>query len=133
MFNFSTICSSAVCVMAEAAAGKLHLLAINYPKELKTAQTKKRYKHKLLRENPECVLPDSSQTGQKITVTNLLLHTDRTDAWHRAICTHYKQHKKWGICNGRQITIDSQDSDASFKAVRLVSALSSRTLTLSEP
>ncbi|KAL6471729.1 hypothetical protein MHYP_G00203790 [Metynnis hypsauchen] len=105
--------------MANAAPGKLHPLAINYSQELKTAQAKKTYKHQLLKENPERFLADSSQSGPKITVTNLLLHTDRTDAWNRAICAHYKQHRKRGICNGRQITIDSEDGDASFLTVNV--------------
>ncbi|KAL7882100.1 hypothetical protein AOLI_G00089490 [Acnodon oligacanthus] len=105
--------------MANAAAGKLRTPALNYPQALKTAQAKKTYKHQLLKENPECLLADSSQSGPKITVTNLLLHTDHRDTWHRAICAYYKQHRKRGICNGRQITIDSEDGDASFLTVNV--------------
>lgn len=68
---------------------KLRPLVISYPNELKNAQAKKAYKHKRLKENPETLRGDFTQTGTNITITNLLFYTDHTEAWHRALCTHY--------------------------------------------
>ena len=42
---------------------------------------------------------------------SLLMFTENTEAWHKAICTHYSHHKKRGICSGRQIVIEETDSD----------------------
>ena len=42
------------------------------------------------------------------------MFTENTEAWHKAICTHYSHHKKRGICSGRQIVIEETDSDPPF-------------------
>ncbi|XP_032387891.1 uncharacterized protein LOC116699438 [Etheostoma spectabile] len=85
------------------------LLVIGYPKEIKSAQAKKAHRHKIIRENPEALTADISHTGGS---SNLLLYTDNTEAWHRAICTHYDHHRKRGICSGRQIVIEDIDKDS---------------------
>lgn len=91
----------------EAVAGALPH-SIVYPQTVKTIKEKKTFKHKLLRENPETLMADYAQIGGKLSISNLLLYTTDCDAWHGAICTHYKYSKRHGICNGRQIQIKEE-------------------------
>ncbi|CAM4619805.1 unnamed protein product [Leuciscus chuanchicus] len=86
---------------------------ITYPQKIKTAKDKKTYKHNLLKKNPETLMADYLQKGDKSTITNLLLHTENCNAWHTGICKYYKNFKKLGICNGRQIQIHEEGGDTS--------------------
>lgn len=58
-------------------------------------------------------MADYLQKGDKSTITNLLLHTENCNAWHTGICKYYKNFKKLGICNGRQIQIHEEGGDTS--------------------
>lgn len=95
-------------------------LAIQYPDSVKSASAKKEFKHKMLRENPETLTADFSQIGDRCIPTNLLLYTEYTEAWHSAICKHYRHFKKNGICNGRQITVyEEENSDSTLLTVNI--------------
>ncbi|KAL7853092.1 hypothetical protein SRHO_G00188770 [Serrasalmus rhombeus] len=98
--------------MADATTGVPLPLTITYPAELRTSQARKALKHRVLNDNPEMLTIDSSKAEDKITITNLLLYTEHTEAWHSAICAHYQHHRKRGICNGRQIVIKNEDRDS---------------------
>ncbi|MGL5102321.1 MAG: hypothetical protein ACRC6N_07210, partial [Plesiomonas sp.] len=52
-------------------------------------------------------------------ITNLLFYTEHTEAWHRALCSHYTHHRKRGICNGRQIIIQEEDRDSTLLTVNI--------------
>lgn len=106
-------------LMANATARKRHSLAVFHPSELKNAQAKKIYKQKLLRENPETLRADFSQTGAELSITNLLLYSENTEAWHWTICTHCTHHNKRGICSSREIAIKDKDSDSAFLNVNV--------------
>lgn len=94
--------------------------SIMYPATAKSAKEKKTYKHSFLRQNPETLWSDFSQTGGRPTTTNLLLYTEDRDSWHKAICKHFQYYKKLGICNGRQIQIHKEgDNDNTFLTVNL--------------
>ena len=97
--------------MTEEAAGKPHPLEINYPTDVKSTQARKAYKHRFLKENPETLTADYTLTEHKQVLTNLLLHTEHPDSWHRALCARYQRHKKRGICSGRQIVIESEETE----------------------
>ncbi len=86
---------------------------IAYPQKIKTVKDKKTYKHNLLKRNPETLMSDYFQKGDRSTITNLLLYTENGNAWHTAICKYYKNIKKHGICNGRQIQIHEEGGDNS--------------------
>ncbi len=86
---------------------------IAYPQKIKTAKDKKTYKHNLLKKNPETLMSDYFQKGDRSTITNLLLYTENGNAWHTAMCKYYKNIKKHGICNGRQIQIHEEGGDNS--------------------
>ncbi len=58
-------------------------------------------------------MSDYFQKGDRSTITNLLLYTENGNAWHTAICKYYKNIKKHGICNGRQIQIHEEGGDNS--------------------
>lgn len=116
---------------------KLHPLLIVYPKEVRD---KKRYKDKLLRENPEKLRADYSVIEQGTTdannpkteqkahkdqspgenperkkrITNLIFYTNHRDAWHEVLCAHYTEHTIQNIEHGRQIVINGNGSDCEY-------------------
>jgi len=67
---------------------------ITYPQKIKTAKDKKTYKHNLLKKNPETLMADCFQKGDKSTITDLVLHTENCNAWHTGIYKYYKNFKK---------------------------------------
>lgn len=93
---------------------------ITYPQKIKSAKDKKTYKHHLLKKNPETLMADYFQKGDKSTITNLLLYTDNCSVWHTAICKYYKNIKKHGICNGRQIQIHEEEEGDTCRAFMTV-------------
>ena len=124
--------------------GILFPIVINYPTEVKSAQAKKAYKHKILRGTPKALTVDFCRTGERLVITDLLLYTDSIDAWHKTICALYDHHKKRAYAVGGTQPSKMRDSPpftvnvyhsvtSCFKAMRLVSALSRRTLMLSKP
>ncbi len=51
---------------------------IAYPQKIKTVKDKKTYKHNLLKKNPETLMSDYFQKGDRSTITNLLLYQERS-------------------------------------------------------
>ncbi|XP_026851633.2 uncharacterized protein LOC113567737 [Electrophorus electricus] len=64
-------------------------------------------KQTYLTRNPEKLIADSKQ-GENAIVTNLLLYTHRTDAWHNAICVYYVNSTQNPLEKGRQIKVNVQ-------------------------
>ncbi|MGH0130044.1 UNVERIFIED_CONTAM: hypothetical protein FKN15_072952 [Acipenser sinensis] len=83
---------------------------VQYPAELSNAQSKRQHKISVLRDNPECLYSDYTNTGGKRIKNNLIFHTEHTQTWHAAICSKHRNIKKRGIWHGRQITV-GEDSD----------------------
>ncbi|MGH0164055.1 UNVERIFIED_CONTAM: hypothetical protein FKN15_048623 [Acipenser sinensis] len=83
---------------------------VQYPAELSNAQSKRQHKISVLRDNPECLYSDYTNTGGKRIKNNLIFHTEHPQTWHAAICSKHGNIKKRGIWHGRQITV-GEDSD----------------------
>lgn len=89
------------------------VLEIVYSDEEKNKQTKKAIKKEQLKQNPETLFADFSSTEHGRKLTNLLFHTEYTEAWHTAFCKFYKNITKGGVCKGRQIKVrDEEDNCA---------------------
>ncbi|XP_016326153.1 uncharacterized protein LOC107676146 [Sinocyclocheilus anshuiensis] len=104
----------------EAIAGELLPHSITYPQTIKSAKDKKTYKYSLLKNNPETLMADVSQKGDRAIITNLLLYTTDCNLWHTVICKHYKSYRKLGICNGRKIqSYEENDTNKAFLTVNI--------------
>ncbi|KAL1268385.1 hypothetical protein QQF64_033748 [Cirrhinus molitorella] len=94
--------------------------SISYPQTIRSAKDKKAYKYSLLKNNPETLMADVSQKGDRTITTNLLLYTTNCNLWHTVICKYYKSYRKLGICNGRQIQIyEENDANKAFLTVNI--------------
>ncbi|XP_060746138.1 uncharacterized protein LOC132859401 [Tachysurus vachellii] len=91
----------------------LRFLLITYPEDVKD---KHEYKHEQLRKHPETLRADISR---KDNVTNLLFYTQDTEAWYKALCSHYTNHTTRNINDGRQIKIEGNDTDSSPLTVNI--------------
>ena len=97
-------------ITAKASRGS-EVLEIVYSEGEKNKQVKKAMKNEQLKQNPETLFADFSNTENGRKKTDLLFHTENTEAWHTAFCKYYKNITKGGICMGRQIKVrDEEDS-----------------------
>ena len=94
--------------------------AVNYP----SAAMKKKYKEKVLKENPDTLLADFISTDGKSVKNNLIFQTNpaHTQAWKSALCEHYKHivnHR--GIGHGGRFTVWADKSLDTDNAILTVS------------
>ncbi|MGH0123833.1 UNVERIFIED_CONTAM: hypothetical protein FKN15_029955 [Acipenser sinensis] len=98
-------------------------IEIEYPEELSSANARKNYKDRVLRESPETLIANYSTVDNCRVKCNLLLYTEHPSAWHSALCSTYcnirkggigrgiGNIRKGGISRGRQLTV-FEDSNA---------------------
>ena len=63
---------------------------MKYPENVNTEELKEQYKRETLSHSPEALFADCDKAGK---ITNLILFTDNTNAWHQATLEYYLEHK----------------------------------------
>ena len=62
---------------------------MEYPEHVNTEELREQFKKETLSHSPEELFADCDKTGK---ITNLILFTDNSNAWHQATLEHYEQH-----------------------------------------
>lgn len=83
---------------------------VEFPTSFKTASAKKKYKEKLLTDNPDILYCDYIFNKGKKIKNNLIFHTNSIPEWKTIICKKHKFTVREGVGRGGRIIICSDGS-----------------------